>query len=301
VSRPPSKVVVTIFAASLIALAAEPATAQPGTEGVPWYKRVYSGCLGTPVTFHPCALAKAKTFNPPRTVDGKPDMGGYWYGGPANSQNMEPDPGGFGVPAGPGVIVDPPNGKIPYRTWAAAQRPKNPEEYADPHAQCFPSGVPRMMYAAFGYQIIQIPGYVATAFMFNHVFRVIPTDGRPHIGADIRLWQADSRGHWEGDTLVVDSSNQNNYHWLDAAGNFWGAGTHVVERLTMLDADTIHYEATITDPMLYTQPWKMAFPIRRNAEEGFEQWEYACHEGEMNVEHLRNLGRRTFGGFLTPD
>ena len=96
-----------------------------------------------------------------------------------------------------------------------------------------------------------------------HAYRIIPTDGRPHVGENITLWQGDSRGRWDGTTLVVDVTNQNAKPWLDQAGNFYSDAARVVERFTMIDRDTIHYQATIEDPNVYTRPWTIAFPIRR--------------------------------------
>ena len=281
---------------AVVALTLPPAAGQEA----PWYKLVLSGCPGEPVRFHPCALKKARTFNPPRTPDGKPDMQGHWLDGPGSSQNIEEHPEVYGIPGNPTLIVDPPDGKIPYLPWAAAEREKNFKQYQDPQGQCFVSGVPRVMYVPFGSQILQTPGYVVMLFEQNRAVRIIHTDGRPHVGQDIRLWGMDARGRWEGDTLVVDLTNSNGRSWLDARGNFYSAGLHVVERLTMVDADTIHYEATIEDPKVFTRPWKMAFPLRRNTQPGHEQMEYACIEGERDAQHAVNLGYKTYPGVVPP-
>jgi hypothetical protein len=110
----------------------------------------------------------------------------------------------------------------------------------------------------------------------------------------------DSRGRWEGNTLVVDVTNANGRNWLDAQGNFASSAVHVIERLTMIDADTIHYEATIEDPNVYTRSWKIAFPIRRNRQPGHEQLEYACVEGERDQPHINSLGYKTYLGVVRP-
>ena len=94
---------------------------------------------------------------------------------------------------------------------------------------------------------------------FSHTFRVIPTDGRPHLGRDIPLYMGDSRGRWEGNTLVVDVTGQRDRVWLDHVGNFYSDGVHVVERWTMFDANAVHYQVTIDDPRVYTRPWTMVF------------------------------------------
>ena len=99
------------------------------------------------------------------------------------------------------------------------------------------------------------------------------------------MYEGDSRGHWEGDTLVVDVTNQNDKTWFDMAGNFHSDQIHVVERFTPVDADTITYRATITDPKVYTRPWTIEFPINRNKRAGYELMEFACVEGEQDLQH----------------
>jgi hypothetical protein len=114
---------------------------------------------------------------------------------------------------------------------------------------------------------------------FAHTYRVIPTDGRPHVGSGIRLYAGDSRGRWEGNTLVIDVTNQRDRIWLDAVGNFFSDTVHVVERFTMIDANVLHYQATVEDPNVYTRPWTMVSGWRRNQEPPLEIWENACWEG----------------------
>jgi hypothetical protein len=224
-----------------------------------------------------------------RLPDGKPDMQGYW-GSPfagAAAWDVEDHPESFQVPAGQGAIIDPPNRKIPYQPWGIERRKQFiAHPYEDPQAHCFLSGVPRQMYTPFGFQILQPPGapYVLILYESHHAYRIIHLEGK-HPSASIKLWNGDSRGRWEGDTLVVDVTNQNGRTWLDMAGNFTTPSLHVVERFTPVDANTINYEATLEDPTLYTRPWKMGFPIRRNTQPGFEQLEFACHEGERDLQH----------------
>ena len=118
-----------------------------------------------------------------------------------------------------------------------------------------------------------------------HAYRVIPTDGRPHLPADIKTFEGDSRGHWEGDTLVVDVTNQNDKTWFDMAGNFHSDALHVMERYTPVDANTIDYQATIEDPKTFSRPWTIAFPITRITRPGYEIMELACVEGERDLKH----------------
>jgi hypothetical protein len=224
-----------------------------------------------------------------RLPDGKPDMQGYWA-----TKNFftafdleTHERAEFGVPAGKGVIVDPPDGKIPYQPWAAAKKKDLVEHhlFEDPQAHCFLSGVPRQMYTPFGFQILQPPGNIVLLYEAFHSYRIIPLDGRPHISEPIRLFEGDSRGHWDGDTLVVDVTNQNDATWFDMSGNFHSDALHVIERFTPADSNTINYEATIEDTKVFTRPFKIAFALGRNTEADYQQMEYACVEGEKDLQH----------------
>jgi len=141
------------------------------------------------------------------------------------------------------------------------------------------------MYTPFGFQILQPAGSVVFLYEAFHSFRIIPLDGRPHASEPIRMFEGDSRGHWEGDTLVVDVTNQNAKTWFDMAGNFHSEALHVVERYTPVDANTIRYEALLEDPKVYTRPWTIRFDLGRNADPHYEQMEYACVEGEKDLKH----------------
>jgi hypothetical protein len=251
----------------------------------------------------------ATTWNPPRTRDGHPDMQGYWDGGPVNASHSIEDgccdpiharmqsrgPERLGLPEP--IIVDPPDGRIPYQPWAAARRTEhlfNMEtptrlEHIEPEDRCLLLGAPRSNYRG-DLQIRQGAGQVAILYEWTHAYRVIPTDGRPHIGADIHLFNGDSRGRWEGDTLVVDVTNFDDRVWLDSHGSFYSEALHVVERWTLVDADTINYEATIEDPAVFTSPWTMRFAITRILQDGYEFFEEACYEGNR-TEHRLAAGR----------
>ncbi len=226
--------------------------------------------------------------NPPTTPEGKPNLQGYWNNQAGTAPwDIEPHPASFQVPPGDGVIVDPPDKRIPYQPWALAKRNELRDKFAfeDPQAHCAPSGVPRQTYTPFGFQIVQPRGYVVILYEAEHVHRVIRTDGSKHVPSQARLWSGDSVGRWEGNTLVVDTANLNGKTWLDMAGNFTSPALRVVERYTLVDANTIQYEATLEDPTMYTRPWKMAFPLRRNTQPGYYLLEFACHEGERDLQH----------------
>ena len=118
---------------------------------------------------------------------------------------------------------------------------------------------------------------------FMHAYRVIPLDGRPHIDPKIKLWEGDSIGKWEGDTLVIDVTNMNGRTWLDQSANLHSDAIHVVERITPIDSNNLLYEATVEDPKAYTRPWKIQYNFSRILDSNFEHMEFACIEGEVDM------------------
>ena len=196
------------------------------------------------------AEASAPAAAQEETAAEHPDLSGIWQAVNAASWNLEDHNAEDGVPAGLSVVV---GGSIPYRDDALAQRQANYENRLadDPVRQCFLPGVPRIMYMPFPFQIIQTPDYMVMTFEFAHTVRIIYTDGSPHpLPND--FWMGDSRGHWEGDTLVIDTTHFNDQTWFDASGNFHSNQLHVVERLTPQGDNHIMYEATIEDPEVFT-------------------------------------------------
>jgi hypothetical protein len=239
---------------------------------------------------------QGQPYTPKLTPDGKPNLEGFWNNQAGSAPwDIEPHPAAFQIPPGEGIIVDTPNRKIPYKPEALEKRNdlRDHHIFDDPQGHCAPSGIPRQTYTPFGFQIVQTRGSVIILYEAEHAYRVIRTDGSGHLPSTIKLWQGDSIGHWDGNTLVVDSTNFNGRTWLDMAGNFTTDSLHVVERFTPTDANTIQYEATIEDPTIYTRPWKMAFPIRRNTQSGYYILEFACHEGERDLQHYtEDTGRK---------
>lgn len=224
-----------------------------------------------------------------RMADGKPDLTGYYLAdaGGAN-YGLERHDQDFLTPEGRGVVIDPPDGKLPYQPWAKAERIDRElphRGYEDPTAHCFVAGVPRSVYVPSPHQILQPPGYVVLLFE-RMSWRVIPLDGRSHIPDSIRLWQGDSVGRWDGDTLVVETTNLNGKAWLNEVGDVVSHAETVVERFTPVDADTIIYRATVTDPVVYSRPWTIEMPLRREDEELLE---VACHEDNQDLQHLKDV------------
>jgi len=228
--------------------------------------------------------------------DGQPNVEGAWRpvsGGthsldPALSSAQEFEQRTTGVrKINPSFVVDPPDGHIPYQPWAKAlqknlealyENPTKPE-HVDTQTRCLVPGIPRLYYFPT-FRIIQPPGQVVFVWDEYHTYRVVPLDGRPHPASNVKLWMGDSRGHWEGKTLVVDTTNLNAKSRLDVIGDFYSENAHIVEKFIFVDDKTMTYEATITDPTVFTRPWTLRIPQRRMPDDEF--WEFACHEGNLD-------------------
>ncbi len=254
-----------------------------------------------PAVFHRCAMEAAKAFDPRRTHDGRPDMGGIWHlpdgkiGGAY--EDLEEHPRTLEDAGGPSTIVDPPDGKVPMHTWANARREENTQRYIHHNAACFLSGAPETMYGTGTHQFLQTPDHFVILADVTHAYRSIPLDRRPHVGENIRLWNGDSSGHWEGNTLIIETTNQNGKPWLDQRGRFYTEEAYVVERLTLIDPNTIHYQATIDDPNVYTRPFTIAFSYRRSTVEGYEMLLEACYENNKPfLDSYRAVGYGVYPG-----
>jgi hypothetical protein len=188
-------------------------------------------------------------------------------------------PARFGVPAGRGVVE---GNEIPYQPWALARRRENFErrQTDDPEAKCFLPGVPRITYEPYPFQIFQFSDRVVILYEYLHASRVIFTDGSSHpkeLSDFWDFWMGDSRGHWDGDTLVVDVTHFNDQTWFDRAGNFHSDALHVIERYARSGPDTMLYEATVDDPKVFVRPWKMSMPVYRRQEKNLSLLEYECY------------------------
>ena len=185
------------------------------------------------------------------------------------------------------LVVDPPNGRFPPLTPDGAKRtaaipneargPLNGPENASPAARCISRGAFGSMLPignSSGNQIMQAPGVVVIRNEMIHEARVIHVDGRPHVGEKILSYMGDSRGRWEGSTLVVDTTNFNETGGVNRA---FSRGARMTERFTRIDGRTLRYEVTVDDPQTWTKPWTVAFPLEQDPT--FYLFEFACHEG----------------------
>jgi hypothetical protein len=211
---------------------------------------------------------------------------------------------GSRMPRGTPLVVDPPDGRIPYQPWALAKRnyvrdyPYERSEFLDSRIRCLPGGTPREMLGGVtnAYVVLQPPGFVIMLVEANHIYRIIPIEGpnspASKLGGDIQLWMGDSNGRWEGKTLVVETTNLTDKTWVTgeqggegpSTGSFHSPAMRVVERFTIAGPDHVDYEATIEDPNVFTRPWTMKFDVWKRAPAGFEMFEYACHEGNRTIE-----------------
>jgi hypothetical protein len=228
----------------------------------------------------------------PRLPGGHPDLQGLWLKSAGGFQGLfigsldgtNFAAGGRGRGNGGGGLG---GTAYQYTPEAEAERMDRLRRgYEDPEARCHLPGVPRALDQPAGLypvQIIQDEKYVAFLHEAMHDVRIVPTDNSAH-PRNYWAWDGDSRGRWEADTLVVDVSNFNGRTWLDMAGNFVDENEHVVERFTLMDRDTILYEATVTDPTVFVKPVQMRFTLKRVPAEQ-QILEYSCLEGERSLQH----------------
>ena len=270
-----------------------------------------AAALGQGQTTGSNTAGPAKTWTLPRTPDGQPDLQGIWtnytatpFEVPDKSDTPDfyaGDLDGTGRGTGSGflndssdreltknlsLVIDPPNGRVPIMPWAEERRNyklTHIQDHWENHTaweRCITRGVPGGIFPAgygSGYQILQSRGHVAIVYEMIHEARIIPIDGRQQ--SAVPRWHGDSRGHWDGDTLVVETarfSNKTNFRGS-------GEGLRLVERYQRVNAGTLLYQVRIEDPTTWTRPWTVQIPMTPN-DEGF--FEYACHEGNHGLQGI---------------
>ena len=202
------------------------------------------------------------------------------------------------------MIVDPPDGRFPPLTeagqYARDNQPRGDDTWEDRHIweRCLTrGGMPNAMFPRSynnNMQVFQAPGLVVMLLEQVHELRVVPLDGRPHIASNIGQWNGDSRGHWEGDTLVVETTNLDprvsGLQPWSAFSSYDGSGEdmRLVERFTRTGPDSLEYEVEVDDPQMYTRPWTVAYPFALSTN---VMYEYACHEGNIGMEGILAGGR----------
>ena len=239
-----------------------------------------------PNTAAGAARPAPRTPNIPRLPDGKPNFNGIWQSNNTANWDILDHHASMGpvvamgaigaIPGGLGVVE---GNELPYLPAALEKKKKNQADWLnlDPEVKCFMPGIPRAVYQPFPFQIVQTPTHMLMAYEFASASRSINMSTkmqRPPVGA----WMGFSLGHWEGDTLVVNVTDQMEDTWFDRAGNHHSDEVVVVERYTMTSPDAIRYEATITDPKTFSRPWKMSMPLYRRLEKNAQLVEFKCVE-----------------------
>jgi hypothetical protein len=242
-------------------------------------------------------------YKAPHTADGRPDLGGIWQSFVTADVDIQdhdaqagPHPdimGAYGAwPGGQGIVE---GGEIPYKPEALAQKKANAEkrmlvnitsddrrhDTGDPELKCYRPGIPRANYEPFPFQIIQSTDHVMMVYEFGHTLRTIymkDNDKEAPKDPPADSWMGWSHGHYEGDTLVIDTTGFVPYTWFDRAGDYHSDALHVVERYTLVSPYHIMYEATIEDPNVFTRPWKVSFPLYRRMEKSVQLVDFDCVE-----------------------
>jgi hypothetical protein len=232
---------------------------------------------------------QAPAYRAPRTKDGKPNLNGIWQA--VNEANWDLEGHGaapgpfwqlgaeFSIPPGLGVVE---GGPIPYKPEALQKKKANfaNRMNLDPEIKCYLPGVPRAMYMPYPFQIIQSTDYIMMAFEYAGTLRTVYMKKQQ---APADSWMGWSNGRWEGETLVIDTTDFNDLSWFDRAGNFHSDGLRVVERITAVASNHLNYEATIEDPKVFTRPWKISMPLYRRIEKNAQIMEYKCVEFAEDV------------------
>jgi hypothetical protein len=236
-----------------------------------------------------------QAYKAPRGPDGHPNFNGIWQALNTANWDLVDHNSRIGIvtaagtltatPGGTGVVE---GGEIPYLPAALEQKKKNFENRLnlDPEIRCYLPGVPRANYMPYPFQIFQSPKAIFFAYQYAGAVRNIFLKDPGPAPAD--SWMGQSWAKWEGDTLVIDVTGQDERTWLDRAGDFHSDALHVVERYTMIEPDVLSYEAIIEDPKVFSRPWKITMPLYRHVEKGARLLEFKC------VEFVEDL---LYGGF----
>lgn len=257
----------------------------------------------------------AQTTPIARTPDGQPDIQGYWTEAPGGPDAVNVETGfqtadslrvqgwtearlAARVPVS--AIIDAPGGRIPYQPWAEKRHQEIFHRYGGDEITGRPQtvrdvssellcviGTPRLMFFA-DFQITQTPNLIVMQWERSSDFRIIPLTNTAPLPAAVKLHNGDSRGHWEGNTLVVEGRNFNEHGWYDTYGNFHSSDLRIEERYTFA-GNRMYYDVTSQDPRVFAAPWTAHVEFARRAEPD-EPWETACYEGEKDVEHI--IGRK---------
>jgi hypothetical protein len=220
----------------------------------------------------------------PDEINGHPNLSGVWQAMNTANWNLEAHSAQAldefwrlgslaSIPAGRSVVVE---GEIPYRPEALAQRDENRAGWpkADPETLCYLPGIPRANYMPYPFQVLQTESDILFVYSYHSANRLVEMD--EPIEAPVDTWMGQSNGHWEGDTLVIETHAQNGKPWLDRAGNYYSRNAIITERMTLMTPDHIDYRVTVSDPTVFTSDWTIRMPLYRNIEENAQILEFKC-------------------------
>jgi hypothetical protein len=238
----------------------------------------------------PANGANAAAKPVPRAANGKPDLSGIWVatGALLLFEGEEAFRAAQAADKAAGRSAPPPE-PPPYKPDAEAKRQYYLARRGidDPMGRCLLTGVPRIQYRPLPFEILQLPNRTIILYEIHHAFRIIPADGTPH-PADLEpSYLGDSIGRWDGDTFVVDVTNFNTNTWLAGVGTIHSEQLHVTERYTRDSFETIRYEVTMEDPVVFTKPWHMAEVFRLRPNERIR--EYECIENNEDIQRFEKL------------
>ncbi len=258
-------------------------------------------CLLAGVTLGFAQGAAAQERERPDRIGDRPNLNGIWQAMNTAHWNLEAhgaEPlerfwqlGAIAaIPAGQSVVV---GGEIPYLPEALARREENRAGWpaSDPEANCYMAGIPRATYMPYPFQIIQGEGDVIL-FSYTYANANRPVYMTDHQIAPVDLWMGRSNGSWDGDTLVIEVNSNLDRTWFDRAGNHHSSAMIVTERYTLIDDNTMQYEATIDDPQTFSRPWTISMPLYRHIDDNARLLEFNC------VQFSEEL---IYGEFMTRD
>jgi hypothetical protein len=257
------------------------------------FRRIVIGLGAVAIVALPAGLGAQERERPER-INGRPNLNGIWQAIGSAHWNLEAHPaealddfwrlGAIGaMPAGRSVVV---GDRIPYLPEALAKREENRAGWpkSDPEAACYLPGIPRATYMPYPFEIIQGDNDIFVAYAFASANRTIHVENlRTYEEIPVDTWMGWSNGRWERDTLVVETLAQDERTWLDRAGNYHSYMMKVTERFTLASPDHIQYEATIEDPLVYSEPWTIRLPLYRDVSENAELLEFKCVEFSENL------------------
>ena len=256
------------------------------------------GCSGPAATTREESQSESVAAGAVPDSYGNPDFNGIWQAMGSAHWDLEahaarqgpiPKTAALGaIPAGLSVVV---GGRIPYQPWAREKQLENRADWLtrDPAVKCYLPGIPRATYMPFPFQIVQGPEHILITYEFSNASRIVYMN-RPEFEHPLgEVWMGHSRGHWEGETLVIDVDSHVADTWFDSSGNFHSDALHVVERFTRTGSNTLLYEAEIEDPNVFEKPWRIRMPLYRRMEENAQIFEFKCVEfaEELMYGHLR--------------